>query len=140
MQCTPNPLCGCGCGYEVARPWNRYIHGHYSKRGVRKISIEDVIAIRKARRKGVSGYKLARLYDVSPAWIYVVTEFGVKQHVSEYARSILRREDLDEIAKRVEERNSWRKAKKAIKEVRSLLRDPQKLQSAESRQAQISQP
>lgn len=102
MEGTPNPICACGCGYEVALPWNKFIQGHANA-----IRLTDAARaeLNKMLQDGESSYKIAAKFGRSQAQVVNWKWSGVP--VQKPAERILRREVIEKLA--------------ALKQVRSEL-------------------
>ena len=91
---TPNPLCACGCGFEVALPNNRYIQGHA---GAIRLTEDERRELKKMLGGSrVSSYKIAARFGRSQAQVLNWRERGVPEQRP--APRVLREEDLERSA------------------------------------------
>lgn len=86
---TPNPPCRCGCGHEVALPWNKFIQGHAN---AIRLSVEQRRELEKMLADGVPSYKIGAKFGRSAATVMQWRERGVPEQ--QPATNVVRREDL----------------------------------------------
>jgi IS30 family transposase len=108
---TPNPLCACGCGFEVALPNNRYIQGHA---GAIRLTEDERRELKKMLGARVSSYKIAARFGRSQAQVLNWRERGVPEQRP--APRVLRKEDLERIAAVKEARKRSRMEARLAKE------------------------
>lgn len=93
MSEQPNPMCACGCGREVSRPFNKFVVGHQR---LKKLSGQDVKQIEDCLTYGFSTYEIGRMYGVSASYIWHISKGDRKgsQHVSWNTARTLRADDI----------------------------------------------
>jgi hypothetical protein len=91
----PNPMCACGCGYEVALPWNKYIQGHFGAvRLDRSVSRKVVEML----HRGESTYKIARIVGRTPSTVLMWRQAGTIPQ-QKRARAIFRSDYIEDMTK-----------------------------------------
>jgi hypothetical protein len=108
---TPNPLCACGCGFEVGLPHNRYIQGHVN---AIRLTPDERRELKKMLADRVSSYKIAARFGRSQAQVLNWRERGVPEQRP--AAQVLRKEDLERIAAAKEARKRSRAEARLAKE------------------------
>jgi IS30 family transposase len=86
---TPNQLCACGCGHEVALPWNKYIQGHAH---AIRLTDEERRELKRMLAAGESSYKIGARFGRSNATVLQWKERGIPEQKP--AENVVRREDL----------------------------------------------
>ena len=104
---TPNPFCACGCGYEVALPWNKYIQGHF---GAIHLTEAERRELKKMLDAGESSYKIAAKFDRSQAQVLNWRDFGIPERKP--ADKVMRKEIIE----------SMRRDSRALRILRSHAR------------------
>ena len=89
MTGKPNPFCACGCGYEVALPWNKFIQGH-----ARATQLTDVQRAEAKRMlaAGVPTYQIAAKFGCSQPTVLNWKKRGLL--APKPAARVIRKEEL----------------------------------------------
>jgi hypothetical protein len=128
MSDKPNPLCACGCGLEVSRPWHKWIQGHASPR---KLSREAIIVAKAALERKVPQAVIARVIGVTSAVVCSIG-FGMLDHritegetrfvPSTARRHVMRSAEIEANRLEWKERKELVKARRDLKAMKAYLR------------------
>lgn len=105
----PNPLCRCGCGFEVAKPWHVQIIGH-SRGKLSRLKMQKILALIK---RGDSQRSIAKKFGVSQGWICQAS-FGRKWQ-RHPAPSVVRAHEVDDYC-------TYQEMKKSLQKLRAKLK------------------
>lgn len=120
----PNPLCACGCGNEVSRPWNKYVLGHSNSK---KLDAEGVIIGKLLLKRGISFAVVGKILGISSTAAGQLKTRLPYGSVSPKARKVIRAHELRKKYSEAKEVADLRKGKRLMREIRALLKDPMKL-------------
>jgi hypothetical protein len=124
VEIQTNPLCACGCGQEVARPWNRFIFGHSQQ----KLGSNDIVFAKCLLMAGIAQHRIADLLGVSQGTICSI-RFGMLdrrivsqgRYTAPGARAVLRPEDIAEMERRTGEARNIREAKRMMTDLKKTI-------------------
>jgi Helix-turn-helix len=120
-----NPLCACGCGREVSKPWHKWYHGHRGQ-AMRKLSAQDLLEVAALRKQGWSQKRVGEKFGVSQTTIAAIEWRDSYARPVGYettnAAPVKRIEEIEHNRTIRKERKELWQAKRKLQEVRVWLR------------------
>lgn len=120
-----NPLCACGCGREVSRPWHKYVLGHVRKP---KLLPGDIVCIKYLLRRRKSQLAIGKCFGVSQTIVSQVAHGDFDRRITGQRRApweaaeIIRAGEIEERKRLAEADKKVRDARRALVALKSQLR------------------